>query len=92
MSVETWVVTPSIRLEGTKAIATQPSRVRVEGAVPAGPSLPSLPSVPSVPSLRAVRAAPWLPGAPDTAAEDVRPEDGRPATTPHAATRTAKAT
>jgi len=31
MSVDTWVVTPSMRLDGTKAIATQPTRVRIDG-------------------------------------------------------------
>src|SRR5918993_758810 len=87
MSVETCVVTPSIRLDGTKATATQPRRVRRVGAgcrsagaaddVPAG----STDDVPAGVSS----------GVPATAAADVR-RPAATAVTPHATTNATKPT
>ena len=82
MSVETCVVTPSIRLDGTKASATQPSRVRKVGAgsLPTG----SAGSADDVP-------AGTVPSAPVRPPADVR-RAAAPAVTPHATTSATKPT
>ncbi|HTE72817.1 MAG TPA: hypothetical protein VK640_06420 [Actinomycetes bacterium] len=90
MSVETCVVTPSIRLDGTKARATQPSRVRKVGAgsLPTG----AAGSADDVPAGSADDVpAGTVPGAPVSPPADVR-RAAAPAVTPHATTSATKPT
>src|ERR671913_308033 len=90
MSVETWVVTPSIRLDGTKATATQPSRVRSGGAGRGSTGVtPDVAPAEVAPDVPPAGVAPDVP--PAVPAAEAR-RAATPAATPHATTRATKPT